>query len=81
MCGSFNSSCVVAAALLVSCLAIPTHGQSTSPALPDIQKLGPQVGERVPDFTLVDQGGRSRTLRSLLGARGLMLLFFRSADW
>ena len=50
-------------------------------ALPDVQKLGPQIGERVPDFTLNDQRGRSRTLASLFGAKGLMLVFFRSADW
>jgi cytochrome oxidase Cu insertion factor (SCO1/SenC/PrrC family) len=52
-----------------------------SPPLPDVQSLGPQVGDRVPDFTLVDQNGRSRTLTSLMGPKGLMLVFFRSADW
>jgi peroxiredoxin len=49
--------------------------------LPDVQKLGPQVGTRVPDFTLLDQKGQSRTLASLMGPKGLMLVFFRSADW
>jgi cytochrome oxidase Cu insertion factor (SCO1/SenC/PrrC family) len=43
--------------------------------------LGPQVGQRVPDFRLVDQSGRTRTLTSLLGPKGAMLVFFRSADW
>ena len=47
----------------------------------DVQKLGPQVGDRVPDFTLQDQDGRSRTLQSLMGRNGLMLVFYRSADW
>lgn len=51
------------------------------PALPDVQKLGPQMGARVPDFTLLDQTGQSRTLASLIGPKGLMLVFFRSADW
>src|SRR6187455_391142 len=51
------------------------------PVLPDVQKLGPLVGSRVPDFTLVDQKGQSRTLASLTGPKGLMLVFFRSADW
>jgi cytochrome oxidase Cu insertion factor (SCO1/SenC/PrrC family) len=55
-------------------------GAQQSP-LPDIQKLAPQVGTRVPDFTLLDQTGKSRTLKSLMGPRGLMLVFFRSADW
>jgi hypothetical protein len=59
----------------------PMPQSASVSALPDIQKLGPQIGERVPDFTLNDQQGRSHTLTSLLGPRGLMLVFFRSADW
>jgi hypothetical protein len=47
----------------------------------DLQSIGPRVGERVPDFSLRDQSGRERTLKSLTGAKGLMLVFFRSADW
>jgi cytochrome oxidase Cu insertion factor (SCO1/SenC/PrrC family) len=70
-------ACAVACAL-VSLVAQPTAQQ---PALPDVQKLGPQIGTRVPDFTLLDQKGQSRTLASLMGPRGLMLVFFRSADW
>jgi peroxiredoxin len=50
-------------------------------ALPDVQKLGPQVGARVPDFTLSDQNGQQRSLKSLTGPKGLMLVFSRSADW
>ena len=47
----------------------------------DVSRLGPQVGERVPDFTLVDQTGRTRGLASIMGRRGAMLVFIRSADW
>ena len=47
----------------------------------DVSKLGPQVGERVPDFNLKDQSGKSVNLRSLMGPNGAMLVFFRSADW
>ncbi len=47
----------------------------------DISKLGPQVGERVPDFRLKDQVGKTRTLDSVMGPKGAMLVFFRSADW
>ena len=28
-----------------------------APRLVDVQTLGPQVGARIPDFTLVDQSG------------------------
>lgn len=58
-----------------------TLGVAGVAAAPDIQKLGPQVGERVPDFTLTDQHGVQRSLSSLLGDKGLMLVFYRSADW
>ncbi len=47
----------------------------------DVSKLGPQVGERVPDFSLPDQNGRTETLQSIMGPRGAMLVFVRSADW
>lgn len=42
---------------------------------------GPAIGERLPPFEAVDQHGRRRTLESLRGPKGLVLLFFRSADW
>ena len=47
----------------------------------DVTKLGPQVGQQVPDFSLTDQNGRTRTLQSIMGPRGAMLVFIRSADW
>jgi hypothetical protein len=47
----------------------------------DVSKLGPQAGERVPDFSLADQRGRTHSLQSILGPRGAMLVFIRSADW
>jgi peroxiredoxin len=39
------------------------------------------VGGKAPGFTLPDQTGRSRTLASLQGRNGLLLVFVRSADW
>ena len=54
---------------------------SDSRAAIDIDDLGPQVGERVPDFTLPDQRGRSTSLESILGPNGAILMFYRSADW
>lgn len=52
-----------------------------APPLPDVERFGPQVGETVPDFALVDQQGDTRDLASLMGRNGLMLVFSRSADW
>lgn len=42
---------------------------------------GPEVGERVPTFEAIDHSGDARDFESLAGERGLLLLFFRSADW
>jgi hypothetical protein len=53
----------------------------TSPQKIDVSKLGPQVGERVPDFSLRDQNGKAWTLQSLMGPKGAWLVFIRSADW
>lgn len=47
----------------------------------NIQAIGPQVGSTVQDFTLPDQDGTPRRLRSLFGPRGMLLVFSRSADW
>ncbi len=47
----------------------------------DVEALGPQVGERVPDFNLPDQSGEYHSLESVLGPNGALLLFHRSADW
>ena len=71
----------------VSCLAfglaVGAAPQQASPPVmpPDVEKLGPLVGARVPDFSLPDQHGQTRTLQSLMGPKGLMLVFNRSADW
>jgi cytochrome oxidase Cu insertion factor (SCO1/SenC/PrrC family) len=65
---------------IVALAAIP---RAQAPALTQarLDALGPQVGQRVPDFTLPDAQGRSHTLASILGPNGAMLVFFRSADW
>jgi peroxiredoxin len=44
-------------------------------------KTGPEVGQLIPDFSAVDQDGRTQTLESIKGPKGAMLVFFRSADW
>lgn len=61
-------------------------GFSTLAAAPpreaiDVASLGPQIGERVPDFNLPDQSGQVHSLDSIMGPNGVMLVFFRSADW
>ena len=65
---------------LAALLVLDLHAQNVRARI-DVSKLGPQVGERVPDFKLVDQTGKAQTLQSIMGRRGAMLVFLRSADW
>src|SRR5262245_46706092 len=46
------------------------------------EEFGPRIGVRTPDIgSPPDQSGAPRTLQSLMGENGLVLFFFRSADW
>ena len=69
---------IVAACLLLAA-PVALNAQERKPV--DVSTLGPQVGESVPDFALPDQHGRIRTLDSIMGEKGAMILFHRSADW
>jgi peroxiredoxin len=70
-------------ALLIAAAAVPAAGQSSTAESTkiDVSKLGPQVGERVPDFSLPDQNGKTQTLTSIMGPKGAVIVFVRSADW
>jgi hypothetical protein len=61
--------------------ALSTVGAQAPPPTIDTSVLGPRVGETVPGFSGTDQFGRRHTLQSSLGAKGAMVVFFRSADW
>jgi hypothetical protein len=67
----------LAAALMVGAAA----AQELEPSEIDVSRLGPQVGEIVPDFSLPDQNGEIWTRESIMGPRGAMLVFVRSAEW
>ena len=47
----------------------------------DVESVGPKVGDALPAFGLPDQRGTVRSLKSLLGPNGAVIVFFRSADW
>ncbi len=68
---------------ILSILAIGFSSWSTAQTRTavDVAALGPQIGERVPAFSLSDQNGQVHTLDSVRGPNGTMLLFHRSADW
>jgi cytochrome oxidase Cu insertion factor (SCO1/SenC/PrrC family) len=67
----------IAIALLIM-VAAATGAQTPAP---DLETIGPKVGTRVASFTLPDQNGQPRSLESLIGPKGAILVFFRSADW
>ena len=71
---------VLAAALVFSVLTAGT-GARQQPSQVDTSTIGPQVGTAVPQFSGTDQFGVTHTLQSSLGAKGAMLVFFRSSDW
>ena len=66
--------------LTVAIVGFPSRAMQPRTAI-NVAELGPQVGEQVPTFSLSDQNGRRRTLDSILGPNGAILLFHRSADW
>jgi hypothetical protein len=59
----------------------PSEFQEFFKAQNDGATSGLKVGEKIPDFALVDQNGNERKFRDLTGPAGLLLVFSRSADW
>jgi hypothetical protein len=74
-----HSKSLILAGVLCGFFGLPAVQWGRTPV--DLSKLGPQVGRRVPDFDLKDQNGKSWTLDSIMGPKGAMLVFYRSADW
>jgi peroxiredoxin len=71
-------------ATLSAVLLALVMGLLTAPpsrANPDFD-LGPPINAKAPDIgTPADQTGMPRALNSLMGEKGLVLFFFRSAAW
>jgi hypothetical protein len=67
---------------VLSAIGIAAHQQSSAPVTTiDVDTVGPKVGDALPEFSLRDQTGQLRSLKSLLGPNGAVIVFFRSADW
>ncbi len=77
----FTLSWLSSALIVMLAAQTPMSAQTTTRSKIDVSKLGPQVGEQVPDFSLKDQNGKTRTLQSIMGPKGALLVFYRSADW
>jgi peroxiredoxin len=68
------------ALLLIGLLAAPAAAQN-APDRIDVERLGPQVGQAVPEFRLMDQRGRMTSRDDIMGPNGAMIVFSRSLDW
>ncbi len=66
--------------LLITLSASLSLGKQAS-WLEDASAIGIPAGTKAPPFELRDQMHRIRKLTSLMGRRGLVLVFIRSADW
>ncbi len=56
-------------------LIVPMNAQTRSRPVPL------KVGEHIPDFHAIDQLGKERRFDDLTGPKGLVIFFFKSADW
>lgn len=63
---------------LAGALTLAVHAQQSAI---DTSRIGPAVGSAALEFSGTDQFGRTQTLQSAMGPKGVMLVFFRSADW
>ncbi len=64
---------ILALAVATSAQAAPLQGESID--------IGPAVGAHIPHFAAQDSTGAPRPLASLMGRKGLVLVFFRSSRW
>ncbi|MEM7097647.1 MAG: hypothetical protein AAF541_05255 [Pseudomonadota bacterium] len=42
---------------------------------------GPGIGAKAPIIDALDQSGAQQTTQSLMGSKGLLVVFNRSVDW
>jgi len=65
----------------LACALTAGLARAQTPPAVDPATLGPQVGAIVPAFSLPDQHGQVQTSRSLMGPKGMMLVFSRATAW
>jgi peroxiredoxin len=63
--------------LLLSLLITANNAFSAQETL----SVGPNVGSKAPMLSTVNVQGDSQSIKQLSGDKGLVILFFRSADW
>ena len=56
-------------------------GHPIRTGLPDGHATGPEIGERLPDFTLPDANGNAVSFHMDRGTAKAAVVFYRSAVW
>ncbi len=51
------------------------------PAVAASIKVGPAVGTKAPPITATTLAGKPATMAAMAGSKGLVIVFFRSAEW
>lgn len=67
--------------VILAALCVTSFLYAETPDWVKGSNAGLAVRAEAPDFKLLDQTGKERTFASLAGPKGLVLIFFRSADW
>jgi peroxiredoxin Q/BCP len=60
---------------------ISTIAMFAAPALAGTIQVGPAVGSKAPPITAAMLDGKAATMDKMAGSKGLVLVFFRSAEW
>ena len=66
---------------LLACTALALVLAAPATASEHTHGWGPPVGTAIPEASLTSQSGEPQTFAGLMGARGLLIFFNRSADW
>ena len=74
---AFARLILIAFVSFVICSSALVQPRSTG----DVPSSQLKTGKKVPELSGVDQFGKRQNFDSLRGQNGLVLLFFRSADW
>ena len=76
--------CIASTLTALAVIALPVFGQDVFTIVePQDENMltGPELGERIPAFSALDQHGVPKSFEDIVGPNGAMIIFYRSADW
>lgn len=69
------------AVIVTSALFLLVTLFATKPFAKPNDQIGPKLGKPAPTISVIDTKKETKTIKQLSGENGLIILFFRSADW